>query len=187
MSLRENLLTVEAPGLLDKSSGANDIKGCSIAISGVCLSVIDWTAETFSFEISSETLRRTTLGKLRQGDMVNLEPALRMGDPLDGHLVLGHVDAVSSIEQRVEEGQTTRLQIATPNELLPLIAEKGSIAVDGVSLTVGEITDSWFSVYLIVITKDETTLGAVPAGQYVNLEVDCIARYVERQLYVRSS
>lgn len=155
--------------------------GESIAISGVCLTAVSWKSDSREgdvlFDLSSETIRRTVLGELRNGSTVNVERSLRFGDPVDGHLMQGHVDSVGSVLARTQEGNTTRFEISIPAELSALIAVKGSVAVDGVSLTVGERTDTSFSVYLIPHSLAVTTFGSLQAGSKVNLEADLFARY----------
>ena len=173
-------LAVRAPFFLQQKLTVN--LGDSICISGVCLTVVEVGGDVIQFDVSSETLRRTNFSELKAGDKVNLEPALRLGDALDGHLVQGHVDGVGTVGTRSVEGETVRFTISAPAKLLPLIAEKGSIAVDGVSLTVGETESDKFAIYIIPFTLQETTLANYVSGQRVNLEVDVIARYVARQL-----
>jgi riboflavin synthase len=130
----------------------------------------------------AETLRRTALGQLRDGDRVNLELPLRLGDPLGGHIVQGHVDAVGTVESVAEDGFARVVRIAAEPDLLRYVVEKGSIAVDGVSLTVASVDHGSFSVSLIPETLDNTTLGALTSGSVVNLEVDVLAKYVEKLL-----
>lgn len=161
--------------------------GDSVAISGVCLTVTAIENERASFDLASETVRRTTLGGLETGSAVNLERSLRMGDSLDGHLVQGHVDAVSEVIAVAEEGETTAIRIKLPAVISGLVAQKGSISIDGVSLTVGPVDRESFTVYIIPHTRTATTLGSFRPGRLVNLEADCIARYVARALAVRSA
>ncbi|MCA9658197.1 MAG: riboflavin synthase [Myxococcales bacterium] len=158
------------------------ILGASVAVSGVCLTVVDATAELFEVDAAFETLARTTLGDLRVGDRVNLEPALRIGDALGGHLVSGHVDGVGRLRSRSARGDAILMWFDVPTELRRYVAEKGSICVDGVSLTVNAIDGAGFSVGLIPHTLSVTTLGDRRPGDPINLEVDLIARYVERLL-----
>ena len=170
-------LTVRAPQLL---SGVKI--GDSIAVNGVCLTVVHLRGDTFTADVMPETVRRTTLHLLQPGDRVNLEKALRPTDGLDGHIVQGHVEGVGTIQQIISEGNARVYRIQAPGELLRYIVEKGSIAVDGISLTVTETDDSGFGVSLIPHTAKMTTLGYKSAGDAVNLETDILARYVEKML-----
>jgi riboflavin synthase len=154
--------------------------GESVACSGACLSVVERGGGLVTFEAVPETLSRTTLGGWRPGTRVNLELSVALGDRLGGHLVQGHVDAVGEVLRRVPEGQGARLTIGLPSEIAPLVAEKGSVAVDGVSLTVAALGRDRFEVALIPDTLGRTTLGEVEAGARVNLEADLVARYVAR-------
>jgi riboflavin synthase len=156
--------------------------GASIACSGACLSVIETAPNAFVVEVSAETLSRTTLGAWRPGTRVNLERALRAGDELGGHLVTGHVDDVALVADRQPDGGSLRLTVAVPPALAGLIAAKGSVALDGVSLTVNEVDGTRFGVNLIPLTQQLTTLGQVRTGESVNLEIDLLARYVARLL-----
>jgi riboflavin synthase len=149
--------------------------GDSVAIAGVCLTVVGREQGGIAFDVVSETLARTTLGGLTAGDEVNVEPALRAGDPLGGHLVQGHVDGVGSLRER---GELTWFD--APAEIVRYCVEKGSIAVDGTSLTVAATDDEGFAVALVPHTLAATTLGALSSGDRVNLEVDMLAKYVER-------
>jgi len=157
-------------------------EGDSIAIDGVCLTALEPNGEGFSADISAETLARTTLGALRPGDRVNLEPSLRLGDKLDGHWVSGHVDAVAEVVAVTPDEQMADIRVRVPSALRHLIAAKGSVAVNGVSLTVNEVCDAVFSVYLIPHTRRVTNLGQLAAGDRVNLEADLLARYTARVL-----
>jgi len=150
--------------------------GDSVAVAGVCLTVIAHEDGTLSFDVTPETLARSTLGSLAAGDEVNLEPALRAGDPLGGHIVQGHVDGVGAMRGR--EGDLVWFD--APRGLLRYCVEKGSIAVDGTSLTLASLDDGGFAVALIPQTLETTTLGALVPGEAVNLEVDVLAKYVER-------
>ena len=170
-------LTVRAPQLL---SGVKI--GDSIAVNGVCLTVVHLRGDTFTADVMPETVRRTTLHLLQPGDWVNLEKALRPTDGLDGHIVQGHVEGVGTIQQIISEGNARVFRIQAPGELLRYIVEKGSIAVDGISLTVTETDDSGFGVSLIPHTAKMTTLGYKNVGDAVNLETDILARYVEKML-----
>ena len=154
--------------------------GDSVAVNGVCLTAVDCDAERFSADVSVETLSKTTLGKLKVGDGVNLESALRMGDSLDGHLVTGHVDGVGRVESMVESARSIVLRIRTEGALAPYIARKGSVTVDGVSLTVNDVENATFQVNIIPHTRENTVIAAYQPGTAVNIEVDIIARYVER-------
>ncbi len=156
--------------------------GDSIAVNGVCLTVVHFRGDTFTADVMPETVRRTTLHLLQPGDKVNLEKVLRSTDGLDGHIVQGHVEGVGTIQQIVPEGNALVYRIQTPRELLPYIVEKGSIAVDGISLTVTETDKTGFGVSLIPHTAKMTTLGYKNVGDAVNLETDILARYVEKML-----
>jgi riboflavin synthase len=154
--------------------------GASVACSGVCLTVIDKGQGWFKVQASAETLSRTTLGAWREGARVNLERALRLGDELGGHIVSGHVDAVAEIVERRSEGDSLRFVFAVPPPFERAIAAKGSVALDGVSLTVNTVVGDDFSVLIIPHTLGVTTLGAWQQGDAVNLEVDSMARYAAR-------
>ena len=156
--------------------------GDSIAVAGVCLTVVEIDAAQFAFDISVETLNRTTLGALRPGAGVNLEKALRLADRLDGHLVSGHVDGVGRVVAIESEARSQRWTFEAPPALAKYIATKGSIAIDGTSLTVNEVDGARFGVNLIPHTIAVTTFQDRRVGDAVNLEVDMIARYVERLL-----
>ena len=163
--------------------------GASIACAGVCLTVVERGGTAgdawFAVDVSAETLSRTAAGSWEQGARLNLEPSLRVGDELGGHIVSGHVDAVGTIVSRAAEGDSIRLTVEAPPELAPFLAEKGSVAVDGVSLTVNSVVDQpggsvRFGLNLIPHTADVTTLGALAEGNEVNLEIDTVARYLRR-------
>ncbi len=156
--------------------------GDSVAVGGVCLTVVSVADGELAFDAVPETMRRTALGRLRDGATVNLEPALRAGEPLGGHAVQGHVDGVGRVRTVEPEGEGRRVWLDVPQELLRYLVEKGSIAVDGVSLTVAALDDDGFAVALIPHTLAVTTLGELEAGDDVNLEVDVLAKYVERLL-----
>jgi riboflavin synthase len=156
--------------------------GESIAVDGACLSVVAILPDGFEVDASAETLARTTLGELAVGARVNLERSVRAGDRLGGHLVTGHVDAVGVLEARRPMGEAVHMSFGLPAELARLVAEKGSIAVSGVSMTVNAVRGSTFDVAVIPITQAATTLGALAVGDRVNLEVDLIARYVARMV-----
>ena len=154
--------------------------GASIACNGACLSVVERGAGWFAVEASAETLSKTTLGDWRVGTAVNLERPLKVGDELGGHLVLGHVDGVGAIVERRQDGGSVRLKVGAPLDLARFIAPKGSIAIDGVSMTVNDVSGSQFDVNVIPITQRETNLGVLAMGMPVNLEIDMMARYVAR-------
>jgi len=154
--------------------------GDSIAVGGVCLTAVAHATNEFTADVSGETLSRTTLGRLRAGDAVNLEKALTLATPLGGHLVSGHVDGVGTVVNRHEDGRSVRFRIRVPETLAKYIAEKGSICVDGVSLTVNVVQGAEFEVNLVPHTLQETTLNLLQNGSEVNLEVDILARYLER-------
>jgi len=156
--------------------------GASICCSGTCLTVVAKGPDWFTVSVSGETQSRTTLGTWTVGTPINLERALKVGDELGGHLVSGHVDGVARLVSVVPEGESLRLVFAPPPDLTRYIAPKGSVAVDGVSLTVNEIDDTAFAVNIIPHTRAETTLGALKEGDAVNLEIDTVARYVARLL-----
>jgi len=155
-------------------------QGDSIAVNGVCLTAVDPDGSRFRADVMAETLRRSSLGPLGAGDEVNVELPLRAGDRLGGHVVQGHVDGVGSVESVREEGFARVVRIACDAELLRYVVEKGSIAVDGVSLTVASVEEGAFTVSLIPETLRQTTLGAATPGRPVNLEVDVLAKYVEK-------
>ena len=159
--------------------------GDSVAIDGCCLTVTSVKDSTLSFDAVPETLDRTTLGSLAAGSEVNLEPALRAGDPLGGHYVQGHVDSVGRVRSIEPEGDGKRIWVDAPPAVLRYCVEKGSVAVQGASLTVAALDESGFAVALIPHTLAETTLGAIAPGDHVNLEVDVLAKYVERLLAAR--
>ncbi len=162
---------------------ADAIVGASIAVSGCCLTVVELDDDGFEADLAPETLARTTLGSLAPGDPVNLERPLRLADRLGGHLVQGHVDGVGHVVDRVEDDDgSVRLIVAAPESVLAHLVEKGSVTVDGVSLTVTGVTDDAFSVALIPHTLALTTLGRRAPGDPVNLEGDVVAKYVQRLL-----
>ncbi|HXQ51956.1 MAG TPA: riboflavin synthase [Stellaceae bacterium] len=156
--------------------------GASVACAGVCLSVVDKSADGFTVQASAETLARTTLGRWRVGTKVNLERSLKSGDEMGGHIVMGHVDAVAEIVERRPEGDSLRFVFEVPASYEPVLATKGSVALDGVSLTVNEVVGRRFGVNIIPITQAKTTFGIVTVGDRVNLEIDVIARYIARIL-----
>jgi riboflavin synthase len=157
-------------------------EGDSIAVNGVCLTAVEIDRDSFQAQAMHETLERSSLAQLRPGARVNLELALRAQDRLGGHVVQGHVDAVGLIESVDEDGFARRVRVSAPVDVLRYVVEKGSIAVDGVSLTVAELNHDSFTVSLIPETLERTTLGSAAPGAPVNLEVDVLAKYVERLL-----
>ena len=161
--------------------------GDSIAVDGACLTIRTLTPETFTADISAETLRRTTLGERKVGEQINLERALRLSDRLGGHLVLGHVDEVATISGWKDEGDASLMRVTMSSNIRRYIAYKGSVTVDGISLTVSGVYADTFEVALIPHTKQVTTLGAKRTGASVNLEVDIVARYIETLLNNRNS
>ena len=152
--------------------------GDSVSVNGVCLTAVEVDDGVLAFDAVPETLRRSSLGRLDAGSPVNVEPALRAGEPLGGHFVQGHVDGVARVRRADDEG----LEIEAPPEILRYCVEKGSIAVEGVSLTIARLSEDAFTVALVPHTRAVTTLGALAAGDEVNLEVDLIAKHVERLL-----
>jgi len=157
--------------------------GCSIAVSGACLSLTDWSTEsrTGSFDLLEETQNKTAFRALTPGSSLNLETSLLVGDGLDGHFVTGHVDAVSEVKSVEQLDKNSReIWCELPKSLASLVAPKGSITINGVSLTVGQVLEDRFSVYLIPLTWEGTNLGELEPGSLVNLEADILARYVER-------
>ena len=170
-------VTVKAP------LAVSDAKhGDSISVSGVCLTVIDQGDDWFTADVMAETIAMSTLAALRPGTRVNLERAAKVGDRIGGHIVQGHIDGTSAI-LNIEEGSAWRVvRFALSSELAPLVAHKGSIAIDGISLTVSAVGDRWFEVSLIPETLEVTTLGAKVVGDEVNLETDILARQVQRML-----
>jgi riboflavin synthase len=154
--------------------------GASICVDGVCLTVAQLETDSFAADVSGETLRVTTLGDKRAGSLVNLEPALRAGDSLGGHWVSGHVDGVAEVIATQRDAGSLRVSIETPQPLARYIARKGSVTLDGVSLTVNDVEGAQFSINLIPHTLGVTTLGTLAKGSRLNLEIDLLARYVER-------
>jgi riboflavin synthase len=156
--------------------------GESVAVDGACLTVARTSGEGFASDVSPETLTRTTLGSLRLGTRVNLERAVRPLDRLGGHLVLGHVDATTTVVAVAKAAASWRFRFALPRELSAEVAEKGSVAVDGVSLTVASVGEGWFETAVVPVTLEATTLALRRAGDRVNLETDVLAKYVRRAL-----
>lgn len=177
---KEVLLTFEAKD--------NDLAGISlgdsIAINGICLTVVSFKGNSFSVEASAETMIKTSLGKLRKGSCVNIERSLKVGDRLGGHFVTGHVDGTGKIASITPVGDSKEIWIALPDSLIKYIVEKGSVAVDGVSLTVNRVKPDSFSVNIIPFTQDVTILQSAKAGNVVNIECDIIGKYVERFISV---
>lgn len=171
----------ELPGLATRVSGIGD----SIAVNGCCLTVVALDDDSFDADISAETLRLTNLGRLHSGSQVNWEPALRAGDALGGHWVTGHIDGLAEVLDIEPRADSHWVRIAAPDSLARYVARKGSVALDGVSLTVNGVKDSEFTVNLIPHTRQVTTLGALRAGQSLNFEVDLVARYLDRLLEAR--
>jgi riboflavin synthase alpha subunit len=160
--------------------------GASVAVNGVCLTVVAAAADRLDFEVGPETLFRTTLGRFRTGDAVNLERPLRFGAAVGGHLVLGHVDGIGTVEDVSRVESTARVRIALPGPALaPLLVPQGSVAVDGVSLTVAALDDRAFEVMVIPHTLAVTTFGRLARGQTVNLETDVIGKYLQRSLELK--
>lgn len=154
--------------------------GASIAHNGCCLTVVEKGTGWFDVQVSAETLSKTTLGGWAEGTRINLERSLKLGDELGGHLVYGHVDGVAAVAEVRPEGDSLRITFQAPAELVRYVASKGSVALDGVSLTVNEVEGDRFGVNLIPHTQTATTFGALKAGDRVNMEVDMLARYVAR-------
>jgi riboflavin synthase len=177
VSFESGRLTIRAA-----QTAADAALGDSIAIDGVCLTIVAADGDTLAFDAVPETLSRTSLGTLDQGSRVNLEPALRAGDALGGHYVQGHVDGVGSVRSVESEGEGKRIWFDLPPALLRYAVEKGSVAIQGTSLTVAEIDDAGLAVALIPHTLQETTLGALEPGATVNVESDVLAKYVEKLL-----
>jgi len=165
--------------------------GASIACSGACLTVVDKGADWFAVDVSGETLSKTAADRWRDGARLNLERSLRLGDEVGGHIVAGHVDAVGEIVAVRDEGDSQRVEVSVPRALGPMIAAKGSVALDGASMTVNEVRDAEdgatrFSVNVIPHTAQHTTLGELEPGRQVNVEVDVLARYIDRKLAARA-
>jgi riboflavin synthase len=154
--------------------------GASIACSGICLTVIEKTSDSFTVQLSTETLSKTTVINWQEGRHINLEPALRFGDELGGHMLTGHVDGVAYLVDKEKVGDSFCITIDAPDEYTRFLAPKGSVAIDGISLTVNEVRGHHFTVNIIPHTQNYTTLSKSEIGQDLNLEVDMIARYVER-------
>ena len=172
--IQPNKLTVQAAKVLEDTE-----LGSSIAVNGICLTVTDFTANSFSVGIQPETLRRTNLGHLKAGDEVNLERPLALGERLGGHLVQGHIDNTGKIASIRQEQEAILMRVDVPHPLMRYMAVKGFIAMDGLSLTIVELGEDFFTVSLIDFTQRNTTIGKRKVGDIVNLEVDIIAKYVE--------
>jgi len=180
-------LVIRAPGLADRPA-----LGASLALNGCCLTAVEVQFETddnsahdrLAFEAGPETLARTNLGELAVGSRVNLEPSLKVGEPLGGHLVTGHVDGIGTVIERRDDGNWSTFWFSVPPRLTAHMASKGSVAVDGVSLTLLDVAADRFSVALIPHTLSLTTLGQLAVGDHVNIETDLLAKYLERQLQV---
>jgi len=175
-------LRVAAP-VTASSTAAGD----SVAVNGVCLTAVEVDSGVLAFDAVPETLRRSSLSRLAEGGSVNVEPALRSGEPLGGHIVQGHVDGVGRVRGLEPEGGGGRLTVEAPLELLRYMVEKGSITVEGVSLTIAALGPDSFEVALVPHTLTATTLGSLASGDEVNLEVDVLAKYVERLLGARDA
>jgi riboflavin synthase len=171
-------LGLDAAGLDPARLGLGD----SVSVQGVCLTVTRKQGACFFADVSRETMAKTTLGSLKVGSPANLEPSLRAGDALGGHMVSGHVDGIGRLVHAAEDARSTRLQFELPAPLMRFVAPKGSICIDGVSLTVNDVEQLRFDVNIIPHTQQVTTLGTLKIGDAVNIEIDVIARYVERLL-----
>lgn len=159
----------------------NDMNiGDSIAVNGACLSIIEKTEHSFTADLSGETLKLTAFSSLKEGSLINLEKAMMLSDRINGHLVSGHVDGVGKVNEKQDEGRSVRFEIEFPQKLKKYISKKGSVTVDGVSLTVNDVKDNVFSVNIIPHTLTETIFSEYTIGTKVNLEVDQIARYLEK-------
>jgi len=179
-------LNPEGPGvrlaLESKLIAGSAALGDSIAVNGCCLTVVRIAEQIVEFEAGEETLGRTNLGQLAMGDKVNLERSLKLGDRLGGHLVTGHIDTVGTLTSRTNDGKWCTMWFRVPPDFARQMASKGSVAVDGISLTLVDVTDDQFSVALIPHTLDATTLGKRQTRDAVNIETDLLAKYVQRQL-----
>jgi riboflavin synthase len=169
-------LGIDAAGLDSARLGIGD----SISVQGACLTVTRKLGSSFFADVSRETMAKTTLGKLKAGSSVNLEPSLRAGDALGGHMVSGHVDALGRLRQTVSDARSKRMEFELPAELMRFVATKGSICIDGVSLTVNKVEGLRFDVNIIPHTLEQTTLGGLRIDDEVNIEIDVVARYLER-------
>ncbi len=167
---------------VETSLGRDSSIGDSIAINGVCLTVVDRRGNSLGFDLSSETLRLTNLGLLRSGSLVNIEPAMKAGSSFGGHIVTGHVDCTGTIVKRESRGETLYFEVSAPGDFMKYLVPKGSVAVDGISLTVVDLLKDRFTLVIIPHTARVTTLGFKVAGDIVNLEADIIGKYVVRYL-----
>ncbi len=175
-------LSIHCPKIL------NDVKvGDSIAVNGICLTVADMGGDWFSADVMPETIRKTGLSKLKIGDKVNLERALRLSDRLGGHIVTGHIDGTGMVVARVEEDNAIWLTVKAPDNILKFIVMKGSVTLDGTSLTVARVDEKCFRVSLIPITARHTTLGSRSVGDVINIECDVMGKYVEKLLGINLS
>ncbi|RMC41488.1 riboflavin synthase [Lactobacillus sp. ESL0233] len=183
-----NLEATQEHAKLIISSPQTDLKnlplGASIAVNGICLTVTNCTATDFTVDVMPETMKRTNLGKLQLNNLVNLEPAISLNDKLDGHIVAGHVDTTATLIKKTENENSLELQFRVPARYAPLIVEKGSIAIDGIGLTVTMAKDDLFGVSLIPYTIAHTTLANYQLNDLVNIETDMIGRYVIKQLQI---
>lgn len=175
-------LTISAPSVLTDVD-----RGESIAIDGVCLTVTDFTDQTFTADVMVQTLKLTSLGSKAVGDQVNVEPAMAATDRFGGHIVQGHVEATGTIQEIEADDQWTRIRIKLPSQLAPYLIDQGSITVNGISLTVAAVseptvTDHWFDIFLIPETLEATTLGTAAVGDVANLETDLLARHIARMM-----
>jgi riboflavin synthase len=173
-------LTVEAP-----DAAARTALGDSVAVAGVCLTAVAVNGETLAFDVVPETLARTTLGALEPGAPVNIEPAMLAGEPLGGHIVQGHIDGVGRVRELEPQGEGARLTVELPADTARLSVDKGSIALDGVSLTIAAFGPGWVEIALVPHTLEATTLGRLKPGDGVNVEADVMAKHVERLLQAR--
>lgn len=173
---KESSLTIRA----NRIDVREMVMGESISVNGTCLTVTSLGGDTFTVDASRETLSRTNLGKLRVGSAVNLERSLRVGDRMGGHMVSGHVDGVGKVKSKKKRGGSVEFRFTAPEQVMKYIVEKGSVAIDGVSLTVNAVEGGEFTVNIIPYTLAETTFGALRAGKPVNIECDMIGKYVEK-------
>lgn len=180
----DNIITIKnGKSIVINASLSNELKiGDSVSINGACLTIVKINTNSFEVEVMKETLSKTNLEKLSIKDKVNLERALKLNDRLGGHLVTGHIDAVGEIKSRTNTGLSVTFEIRIPKEITKYLVEKGSIAVDGISLTVGNIIGNIFTVYIIPHTLKSTTLGFRQVGDSVNIETDLLAKYIEKLL-----
>ena len=156
--------------------------GDSINVNGVCLTVVEKKGRVISVDLSPESLQKTTLARVKEADQVNLERALRLSDRLGGHIVTGHIDGIGTITERRIEGDSLHLRVRIPQAVTPYVVQKGSIAIDGISLTVNELREEWIGLTLIPYTLQKTTLMEKKAGEEVNVEADILGKYVEKAL-----